>query len=276
MMGLAASLAALIAIAVVLGPMPESAEADKGQPQVTSRDSGKDIVTVVEDGGGGVKSRSGRNPADRSSGNSTDPGDHGPITVNDPQCVATNSIDVRCVGSGASDPDAGAATDVFNLAVRAMNQLQLPNPEPQLVPRISFSDGKTGGIVGAPAWLWIHASNWVTFVQRTEAGANWASVTARPVSQHWEFGDGGKVTCYGPGVAYRNSQSAVVDSPSCGYRYLRTSKQIPGGAFLVQVSVTWQVTWIGAGQASGSLGPIQLTTTFPYVVREARAQLVAP
>jgi hypothetical protein len=60
-------------------------------------------------------------------------------------------------------------------------------------------------------------------------------------------------------------------SPDCGYRYLRSSAGAPGGAYTVTVTISWRVTWAGAGQAGTIPG---LTTVGAVQVRVAESQTV--
>jgi hypothetical protein len=142
---------------------------------------------------------------------------------------------------------------------------------------LRFADGASGGLTGAPMWLWMPSQSWRTLHQRTEAGAVWAEVTARPMTQTWDFGDGSPpLTCVGPGTPLTDTDRAFDGSPDCGYRYTVSSKDQPHGRYTVRVVVAWQVSWVGSGDTGGVLEPMQLQETTPYTVRQARAQLVDP
>lgn len=142
---------------------------------------------------------------------------------------------------------------------------------------VKFKDGRTGGIVGMPVWLWIAPDKWRSPKPvHLEAGPVWVDVSAQPVSQVWAFGDGKRVTCYSRGTEYKLGMDARRGSPDCGYKYLRTSKDQPNGAYTMSVTVNWRITWVGSGNTAGELPIHAVSQSFPYVVREARAQLVAP
>jgi hypothetical protein len=140
-----------------------------------------------------------------------------------------------------------------------------------------FVDGARGGLTGAPMWLWMPPQTWRSLEQRTEAGAVWAEVTARPVAQTWHFGDGSPpLTCEGPGTPLTDTDRALDGSPDCGYRYTVSSKDEPRGRYTIHVVVTWQVSWVGSGDTGGILEPMQLQQAIAYSVRQARAQLIDP
>jgi hypothetical protein len=62
--------------------------------------------------------------------------------------------------------------------------LALPKPRAEIRPMMRFVDAALGGLTGAPMWLWMPPQTWRSLEQRTEAGAVWAEVTARPVARH--------------------------------------------------------------------------------------------
>jgi hypothetical protein len=264
------AVAGVTAVSVDLGS-PVDASGDR--PRVTDRDAGKEIVTVVEDSGHVNPRGREATTSGRGAEASRPLNDDGAVVVADPQCVATDPVDIRCMrdANETQNPELSA----FTLAVKATNQLTLPEPKPKLVPRLRFSDGGVGGVVGVPMWLWIEESNWVPLTQQTKAGAAWANVTARPIAQVWRFGDGKVLECRGRGETYHRGLTYSRTS-TCSYRYSQSSRNQEDARYVVHVTVLWEVTWVGSGNTSGTLGPLELTTSFPYVVREARAELVSP
>lgn len=197
------------------------------------------------------------------------------------ECARPGSrIDIGC-GLGGEDnepPSVGPVVEPVQLAEQAVAQLVIPRPPgAQLRPYLKFADGPAGGIVGMPSWLWIPPAGWRSpETVRVSAGPVWAEVTAEPVSQTWIFGDGGGVTCRTSGTEYKPGMDPMDGSPDCGYRFTRSSKDQPGGKFTVRVVVHWRITWVGSGNTAGELPLFPVNQAFPYVVREARAQLVAP
>jgi hypothetical protein len=245
--------------------------AEGHQPKVTPGDSGREVNTIVIDS---YRPRDHERPNTGSS--TTNPKAEGPVVVNDSHCVATVLTEPWCLQNVApTGPTRGGVTS-FDLAVRATNQLPLPIPKPRIIPSVQFSSGMVGGFAGMPLWLWFPRSEWRSITQRTSAGGAWAMVTARPTRQIWELGDGTTVACNGPGRVYEVGMDPLNGSPDCGSRYSRTSKNKPGGVYSITVTVMWDVTWKGSGGAAGQLGPLPISASMPYTVREARAQLVSP
>jgi hypothetical protein len=158
------------------------------------------------------------------------------------------------------------------LALRAVNQLQLPAPSVAMNPA-------NHALVNLPEWFWVAPSSWVTLRQRTQAGPVWAVVTARPTSTTWDPGDGSApVTCMGPGTAYVKSESAESQHSDCTYTYRRSSADQPQTGpdpndrfFTVTVTTTWSVTWAGAGGTGGTLPAMTRSTSFPLAVAEREA-----
>lgn len=166
------------------------------------------------------------------------------------------------------------------MALEARDRLVLPIPTPTVRPLIHFEGGRTGGVTGAPSWLWTDPSHWSPrgepLTRRVQAGPVWATVSAAAVRMVWRPGDGSTVTCLTAGTPLTDPNQGMNGSPDCGYTYRRTSATQPGGVYRVQVSITWAVTWVGSDGTHGALAPLTVTTTFPYTVRQVRAQLVSP
>ena len=155
----------------------------------------------------------------------------------------------------------------------------LPVPAPSLRPLLRFG-GQNGGVTGAPIWLWTDPSHWspggIPLTRRVQAGPVWATVSAAAVRMVWLPGDGSVVTCLTSGTPLTDPSRGLSGSPNCGYTYRRTSADQTGGRYRVTISVTWAVTWVGSDGTGGALAPLTVATTFPYTVRQARAQLVSP
>jgi hypothetical protein len=76
------------------------------------------------------------------------------------------------------------------------------------------------------------------------------TVIAKPSSLEWRFGDGGKLTCHGPG------------SPTdltCAHTYQQPSARVPGKRYPIHVVMSWDVYWTCAGaNCQGQTGPTLL------------------
>jgi hypothetical protein len=92
------------------------------------------------------------------------------------------------------------------------------------------------------------------------------TAVARPVRVGWAMGDGGTVTCTGPGTPHPPGADPRSASPDCGYTYRTSSAARPGGVFAVTATVRWDVTWAGAGQTGTFPGLTTTTATRLHVI----------
>lgn len=109
------------------------------------------------------------------------------------------------------------------------------------------------GLVGLPTWLWVEdpgPQSWGPITRSASAGGVTVTATAEVGSVRWLMGDGGVVTCTGPGTPYQDG-FGTSESPTCGYRYADQ------GTYRVQAESSWLVRWSGMGES----GTIPLTTT---------------
>jgi hypothetical protein len=169
---------------------------------------------------------------------------------------------------GAAPPAGGApvlpAPGV--LAQLAVKYLQLPDP----VIRSSPAPGALQ-LTRLPVWLWVAANAWQPQSKTAQVPGEAVTATATPVSAAWAMGDGTTVTCKGPGIAYAAGDNPSAASPTCGYTYDNSSAGQPGGAYRVTVTITWDITWAGAGGAGGVLAPLQTVAAAEFQVAESQA-----
>ncbi|MDN5747156.1 MAG: hypothetical protein L0H64_01275 [Pseudonocardia sp.] len=181
----------------------------------------------------------------------------------------------RCSGEGFRDslyrppvwiPDGeqapgAAGPSPAELAAQARERLRLPDP--------AVAASPVGNqLVNLPTWLWLDG-DWAP-VEAT-ASVPGVSVTARavPESATWVMGDGSEVVCRGPGTVYVPGADPASSSPDCGHTYRLSSAGRPGEVFAVSVTVSWTVTWAGAGDGGTFPG---LTTTGQTAFRVAESQ----
>ena len=177
-----------------------------------------------------------------------------------------------------SRPRPGAAqTTPATLAQRAVDLLPLPEPTVHHNP--SRVDGRSETIVGVQTWWWVSPSSFRPITHTVRAGPAWARVTATPIATYWEAGsaDAPNITCDGPGTPYDPSRPASQQHTDCYTVYTRSSADQPQRGpspndryFLAAVTVSWRVTWVGAGGATGSLPTIHRRMTFPIAVGEVQ------
>jgi len=126
-------------------------------------------------------------------------------------------------------------------------------------------------LVNLPIWLTLEPASWKPQSATASVPGVSVTATARPVKAAWSMGDGTTETCTGPGTAWTSGTDPAKASPDCGHVYRRSSANAPGATYTVTVTVTWEVTWAGAGQTGTVPG---LTTTGQVQTRVQESQAV--
>lgn len=131
-------------------------------------------------------------------------------------------------------------------------------------------------IVGIPVWLWVGDPGESTTgpITRSASGGG-ITVTATGTLDRivYTMGDGGQVTCTGPGTPYRPEYGDRT-SPDCGYTYTKTSAGKVGEAHTISTTSYWTVEWAGGGQ-TGTI-PLEFTRTEQLRVGELQVLLTTP
>lgn len=182
----------------------------------------------------------------------------------------------KCTGAGNRDalyrppvwisdgqqPGGAQLPSPAELAAQARSQLRLPAPTIQANP---------GGdqLVNLPTWLWLDRSGWGEVSATASVPGVAVTAVAKPTSVTWSMGDGGSVTCSGPGTPFPVGGDPRSGSADCGYTYRTSSAGQRGEAFPVTATVNWTVTWSGAGQ--GGVFP-NMTTSATVAFRVAESQ----
>ncbi|MCK9904449.1 ATP/GTP-binding protein [Frankia sp. Cpl3] len=156
-------------------------------------------------------------------------------------------------------PGAAPAPDPEALAEQARNQLRLAGPAIVMSP-------VADQLVRLPTWLWLDPAGWNQVAATAAAGGVSVTAVAQPVQVVWSLGDGGTVTCTGPGTPFPAGADPKGASPDCGYTYTHRSLDTPGGTFPVTATVRWDVTWAGAGQTGAFPGLTTVSTTQARVI----------
>lgn len=126
-------------------------------------------------------------------------------------------------------------------------------------------------LANLPVWLALDPMSWRSQSATASVPGVSVTATARPVQAVWAMGDATTVTCTGPGTAWTSGMDPAAASPDCGHVYRTSSAGAPGAAFQVSVTVTWEVSWAGAGRSGTVPG---LTTTGAVQVRVQEAQAI--
>ncbi|MCQ4084388.1 hypothetical protein NGB36_28355 [Streptomyces sp. RB6PN25] len=143
----------------------------------------------------------------------------------------------------AAPAAAGSHASPEALAQQAVRQLQLPLPVIRMNP-----DASAAQVVRVPTWLWVDRGVWRPVSKTVQVPGVTVTATATPQQVIWSMGDGGSVSCAGPGTPYSAAYPADASSPDCGYTYVRSSAGQPGEAFTVTATVVWTAVWHGGGR----------------------------
>jgi hypothetical protein len=165
------------------------------------------------------------------------------------------------------------SVDPYSLALQAEKSIVLPDP-------VIDTDPPGTSVVNLPTWLWVNSDIWHEYQVTASAGPVSATASAVPTSVAWSMGDGGSVTCAGPGDPYDPALPSAVQATDCSYTYGISSAGQPSadgnpddGAFLVTATISWSVSWSAQGAAGGgSLPP--LTTSSTTVLRVEQVESV--
>jgi hypothetical protein len=123
--------------------------------------------------------------------------------------------------------------------------------------------------VGVPVWLWLTSAPGELSVTAAVPGLS-ATVTATPTEVVWDMGDGIRVVCRGPGVAWVPGMPD--DATNCGHTYRFTAIGLPGQVFTGSVTTRWRTHWSASDGSSGTLA--MLTRSSPFTVRVVEVQAV--
>ncbi|GIF69617.1 hypothetical protein Ais01nite_76520 [Asanoa ishikariensis] len=145
-------------------------------------------------------------------------------------------------------PGFGAPPDPAVLAQRALDSLNLLPPEIGIAPNPAVGPG----LVGLPIWLWVPAdpdpgddeSTWGPMTASESEGGVTVNLRAAVGKIVFDMGDGETLTCTNPGTPYARQGGK---SPTCGYDGYRAASP-RGGAYTVEATTTWTVTWVAGGQ----------------------------
>jgi hypothetical protein len=165
------------------------------------------------------------------------------------------------------------AVDPRQVALQAENSLDLPAPSLHFNP-------STTSVVNLATWLWIGAGLWHAYVVTASVGSVSATAVATPISVAWSMGDGGEVTCDGPGQTFDPAQPSVQQMNPCAYTYAVSSAGQPSpdgnpddASFEVHATVAWSVSWTAQGAAGGGALP-GLSTTASARVRVEQVESI--
>ena len=161
--------------------------------------------------------------------------------------------------------------DPVTLAYQAIAQMQLAPPQVKSAPGV----GQVG-LVNMPVWLWVVKSEntWGPIEREASVPGLTVTATARVTAVNWSMGDGKTVRCEGPGTAYSKAMG-VKDSPDCGHRYRKTSREQADCKYKVTATAEWDITWQSTLGHTGQIAMTQQAAT-QMQIGEAIPVLVDP
>ena len=158
----------------------------------------------------------------------------------------------------------GGAVDPVALAAQARASIPIAAPGIETSP-----DADQQTYAQVTTWLWIDGSWWTPYTATASAGRVSATVTASPASASWSTGDGGNVTCRGPGVEWRRGLDD--DDTYCSHVYRQSSAGREGDAYRLTVTVSFEVTWSSNVGPGGALEGLDRTSSRSLRVGEIQA-----
>jgi hypothetical protein len=179
----------------------------------------------------------------------------------DPQAPLGNRAGVIFVPAGQP------AVPPAVLARQASRFVPAPPPGIQLNPPVGADH-----LVNLESWLWVDPATWGQRSATASVPNESATVVATPLSVTWMMGDGSKVVCRGPGVAYNLARPPDSQHTTCSHTYRRSSAGQLGARYTVSATTTWALSWTASGvvTASGTLPPLLRTSTTTVRVAEAQ------
>lgn len=145
-------------------------------------------------------------------------------------------------------------------AAQLIATFQLRGVDIGMAPEVNPAWGHRRSYVGIPVWLWVNNPQpltWGPYTETATLGGQTITATAQVTGIRWNMGDGHEVVCGSVGTAYSIGYG-LNDSPTCGFRYDRTSKNQPGDRYTVTATSQWSVTWTSV---SGANGTVNLNTS---------------
>ena len=146
----------------------------------------------------------------------------------------------------------------------AAARLEPAPPNPETSPPLARQT-----FVQVPTWLWLDSASWAPIEVTETRGLTTVTVRATPTQARWVMGDGGEVTCLGPGVEWVSGASE--DDTDCAYTYLHSSYGEPEGRFEASVTVAWEFEWWINDVYQGVFGTVDVSTSFVVAVAEIQA-----
>lgn len=165
----------------------------------------------------------------------------------DPACQNLNN------GPPLAPPPPPPPPPPGQLAIGVRAALIVPPPKIHTTPR-------SPTYVQVNTAFWIGGGVWKKFSATGGLPNEVVTVTAKPKSLAWDFGDGSTLTCYSAG--------SRTDTTTCVHTYQRSSASRPGNRYAINVVMTWDVSWtcdtgVNCQGQTGPPTPMQPALTMP-------------
>jgi len=134
-----------------------------------------------------------------------------------------------------------------------------PIPVPDINPAPA-----AGSFVNLGLWLAIDDPGVTT--ARVDVGGEWAQVRAVHVGFEVDFGNGDSTACEALGTPIVDFD--IVEQGPCGYTYRLSSPE--DDPYVVTITSIYDVTYATSTGRSGSLGPLNRSTSFDYDIDEVQ------
>jgi hypothetical protein len=179
------------------------------------------------------------------------------------------------------DPSERRTIDPRVAARQVVKTMNFVAPQLGVSPYVQSADHV--GIVNVPIWMWVtDAGPTTTGPQTKTAALGGVSITATGTVDRieWSMGAGDTVTCKGAGTAFTKEMAAgkslkdMPSSPTCGYKYSKSSRCQKSGAYNVTATAYWTVHWTGGGM-QGDI-PLDFSRSIPLRITDLRPVLVDP
>jgi hypothetical protein len=225
-------------------------------------------------------------PQDRPSSLVNSASDYPPGTKFYSCWVLLGVVDGRPVGeerfeSVAREPGEPETVDPRVAAQRVVETMTFRAPQLGLSPHVQSASGD--GIVNVPVWMWVTdpgANTTGPLTKQATLGGVTIVATGTVDRIEWSMGPGAVVTCKGAGTPFTRANAEgkslkeIPPSPTCGHKYLKTSRCEKDGKFQVTATAYWNVHWTGGGM-QGDI-PLNFSRSVPLRITDLRPVLVAP
>ncbi|MEU4602171.1 hypothetical protein AB0F43_04240 [Kribbella sp. NPDC023972] len=178
------------------------------------------------------------------------------------------------------EPGEPATIDPRVAAQRVVETMTFRAPQLGLSPHVQSASGD--GIVNVPVWMWVTdpgANTTGPLTKQATLGGVTIVATGTVDRIEWSMGPGAVVTCKGAGTPFTRANAEgkslkeIPPSPTCGHKYLKTSRCEKDGKFQVTATAHWNVHWTGGGM-QGDI-PLSFSRSIPLRITDLRPVLVA-